>query len=97
MEEATTYKRQPLVYPSPVVISMKKRKREKNQQTTPPHTHTHIIYALFIEVHSGVKVGWNDPEQRFGTDLSSLWSWHLRISLGSHKRIKGSNVFLSGN
>lgn len=95
MEEATTYKRQPLVYPSPVVISMKKRKREKNQQTTPPHTH--IIYALFIEVHSGVKVGWNDPEQHFGTDLSSLWSWHLRISLGSHKRIKGSNVFLSGN
>lgn len=97
MEEATTYKRQPLVYPSPVVISMKKRKREKNQQTTPPHTHTHIIYASFIEVHSGVKVGWNDPEQRFSTDLSSLWSLHLRISLGSHKRIKGSNVFLSGN
>lgn len=96
MEEATTYKRQPLVYPSPVVISMKKRKREKNQQTTPP-THTHIIYASFIEVHSGVKVGWNDPEQRFSTDLSSLWSLHLRISLGSHKRIKGSNVFLSGN
>lgn len=90
MEEATTYKRQPLVYPSPVVISMKKRKREKNQQTTPPPTHTHIIYA-------GVKVGWNDPEQRFSTDLSSLWSLHLRISLGSHKRIKGSNVFLSGN
>lgn len=96
MEEATTYKRQPLVYPSPVVISMKKRKREKNQQTTPP-PHTHIIYASFIEVHSGVKVGWNDPEQRFSTDLSSLWSLHLRISLGSHKRIKGSNVFLSGN